>query len=136
MTCSTSLLRRRETPPTIVSPPGFTHIYGLPVRNPGQGPVRIVAQGRPELRFLALRPGRPAIAADKFKDYRGVKCPLNFVKTKLDLEMMESGETLNILLDDGEPIENVPRSVQEEGHKILSQKMDGDYWSVIIEKAD
>ena len=47
---------------------------------------------------------------------------------------MKSGEILEILLDDGEPMENVPRSVEGEGHKILEQaKIDG-YWRVVIEK--
>jgi sulfite reductase (ferredoxin) len=68
------------------------------------------------------------------RDYRGVACPMNFVKVKLDLSKMKSGEHLKILLDDGQPIENVPRSVAQEGHKILSQVQDGKAWSVLIEK--
>lgn len=54
--------------------------------------------------------------AHVFKDYRGVACPMNFVKTKMDLANMQKGQLLEILLDDGEPIENVPRSAAEEGH--------------------
>ena len=69
------------------------------------------------------------------KDYRGVACPMNFVKTKLVLESMRSGQTLAILLDDGEPIQNVPNSVKLEGHTILSQeKQDEGYWKVSIKK--
>jgi sulfite reductase (ferredoxin) len=68
------------------------------------------------------------------KDYRGVACPMNFVKTKLVLETMNSGQQLEILLDDGEPIENVPNSVKLEGHKILKQEKDGPHWVVVIEK--
>jgi TusA-related sulfurtransferase len=52
-------------------------------------------------------------------DLRGVKCPLNYVKTKLKLEELEAGQVLDILLDDGEPIVNVPRSAKEDGYKIL-----------------
>ena len=74
--------------------------------------------------------------ADLFKDFRGVGCPINFVKTKLVMEPMASGQTLEILLDDGEPIQNVPGSVKLEGHSILEQdqKPDG-HWSVVIQKA-
>ncbi|MDA0321358.1 MAG: sulfurtransferase TusA family protein [Verrucomicrobia bacterium] len=73
---------------------------------------------------------------DQFKDYRGVACPINFVKTKLVLETMQTGQTLEILLDDGEPIENVPNSVKLEGHSILNQEKAPDgHWSVLIEKA-
>ena len=69
------------------------------------------------------------------KDFRGVVCPMNFVKTKIELSKIKSGEVLNILLDDGEPIENVPASVKAEGHKILKQEKINNYWSVVIEKA-
>ena len=44
-------------------------------------------------------------------DLRGVSCPTNFVKAKLALEDIEAGETAQILLDDGEPVKNVPRSL-------------------------
>src|SRR3990172_10091208 len=72
--------------------------------------------------------------AQVFKDLRGVACPMNFVKTKMELSKMESGQLLRILLDDGEPIDNVPHSVAEEGHRIAEMTKTGDYWSVLIEK--
>ncbi len=68
------------------------------------------------------------------KDYRGVACPMNFVKTKLVLETLQSGQKLEVLLDDGEPIQNVPNSVKLEGHKILEQKKVENHWVVLIEK--
>jgi len=68
------------------------------------------------------------------KDLRGVACPMNFVKTKMELSKMKPKEILEIWLDDGEPIENVPGSVREEGHTVLEQKKIEDYWSVVIEK--
>ncbi len=71
---------------------------------------------------------------DRFKDLRGVVCPINFVKTKIELAAMKSGQTLEIYLDDGPPIENVPGSVQLEGHKILRQDRNDDYWIVGILK--
>jgi sulfite reductase (ferredoxin) len=68
------------------------------------------------------------------KDFRGVTCPMNFVKTKIELATLKSGDQLEVLLDDGEPIENVPGSVKMEGHKIIRQSKIDDYWSVCIEK--
>ena len=69
------------------------------------------------------------------KDLRGVLCPMNFVRTKLELATLKSGDTLEILLDDGKPIENVPGSVRLEGHAILSQTQHSEgYWQVIIQK--
>ncbi|RAP30227.1 hypothetical protein DID76_03525 [Candidatus Marinamargulisbacteria bacterium SCGC AG-414-C22] len=70
------------------------------------------------------------------KDFRTVACPMNFVKTKLVLETMTPGQQLAILLDDGEPIQNVPNSVKLEGHSIVSQeRQDGGHWKVLIQKA-
>lgn len=61
-------------------------------------------------------------------DLRGVICPYNFVKTKLKLEAMEQGQILSVLLDDGDPIRNVPLSVSNEGHTVLSQdRVEGSY---------
>ena len=54
-------------------------------------------------------------------DLRGVICPYNFVKTKLKLEAMEQGQVLSVLLGAGDPIWNVPHSVINEGHTIVSQ---------------
>ncbi|MBC7839247.1 MAG: sulfurtransferase TusA family protein [Nitrospiraceae bacterium] len=69
-------------------------------------------------------------------DLRGVICPYNFVKTKLKLEAMEQGQILSVLLDDGDPIRNVPLSVSNEGHTVLSQdRVEGSY-RVLIRRRD
>ncbi|MFQ5965382.1 MAG: sulfurtransferase TusA family protein [Candidatus Scalinduaceae bacterium] len=71
---------------------------------------------------------------DEKIDLRGVLCPINFVKTKLKLEMMEGGQILEVILDDGEPMRSVPRSVKEEGHEIIKvEKVDGCY-KILIKK--
>lgn len=48
---------------------------------------------------------------------------------------MEDGEILEVHLNDGEPVQNVPRSLKEEGHKVLelSQNEDGTY-TLFVEK--
>jgi len=60
---------------------------------------------------------------------KGVICPINFVKTKLRLEELEDGQNLEIIIDDGEPMQSVPRSIKEEGHKItrVTKLPDGSY---------
>jgi sulfite reductase (ferredoxin) len=73
-------------------------------------------------------------SSKRFKDFRGVACPMNFVKTKIELAGMKSGELLEILLDDGAPIRNVPGSVRSEGHAVLNEDRKGDFWSVLIQK--
>jgi tRNA 2-thiouridine synthesizing protein A len=80
------------------------------------------------------RAAAPSLQPDVELDLRGVICPYNFVKTKLKLETMEGGQVLSVLLDDGDPIRNVPHSVRNEGHTILSQeRVDGAH-RVIIRK--
>jgi sulfite reductase (ferredoxin) len=74
------------------------------------------------------------VKADLFKDFRGVACPMNFVKTKMALSQLTSGQVLEITLDDGAPIDNVPKSVAEEGHAVLSSEKINDYWRVLIKK--
>ena len=74
--------------------------------------------------------------ADQELDLRGVICPYNFVKTKLKLEMMGPGEVLSVLLDDGDPIKNVPRSVADDGHTVLSQERVDQFFRVRIRKQD
>ena len=85
-----------------------------------------------EQKSSAGEPG--ATSPDVKKDFRGVMCPMNFVKTKIALTPMQSGQILEILLDDGAPIENVPGSVKNEGHTILSTEKVENYWKVLIKK--
>ena len=70
-------------------------------------------------------------------DLRGVSCPTNFVKAKLALEEMETGEAVRILLDDGEAVKNVPRSLKGDGHKLLGLKQaDEGHYILEVEKGE
>jgi tRNA 2-thiouridine synthesizing protein A len=51
-------------------------------------------------------------------DLRGVPCPLNWVRARLQLEGLSPGETLRLQLDPGEPLESVPVSAREDGHDV------------------
>lgn len=68
-------------------------------------------------------------------DITDVVCPVTFVKAKVALEELDEGEVLSIRMNDGEPVQNVPRSIKEEGHKILKllNNEDGTY-DLIVEK--
>lgn len=59
-------------------------------------------------------------AADRTLDITRYVCPMTFVRTKLALERMAAGECLEVRLNPGEPLDNVPRSVTEMGHEVLS----------------
>jgi TusA-related sulfurtransferase len=63
-------------------------------------------------------------------DLTGVLCPMNWVRARLELERMAPGERLELVLDPGEPLDSVPRSAREEGHRV---SVDGD--RVMIVKA-
>ena len=67
-------------------------------------------------------------------DIRRDICPMTFVKTKLKLEKMEVGQILEVMLCEGEPLLNLPKSVKQEGHKILDVKKEGAYYKVTIER--
>tara|TARA_R110000868_G_scaffold11751_17_gene57403 strand:- start:32078 stop:32371 length:294 start_codon:yes stop_codon:yes gene_type:complete len=59
-------------------------------------------------------------AADYFLDITQDVCPMTFVKARLQIEKMNTGEFLEIRLNGGEPLKNVPDSLTELGHRILS----------------
>ena len=59
-------------------------------------------------------------------DITDVNCPVTFVKTKVALEELDEGQILQVHLNDGEPVHNVPRSLKEEGHEILKLEDNGD----------
>ncbi|MCD2347033.1 sulfurtransferase TusA family protein [Clostridium guangxiense] len=68
----------------------------------------------------------------KIVDFRGVKCPINFVKVKIELSKVKSGNRLGVYLDDGDPITNVPRSVEKEGNKIISIDTNYDGYNLLV----
>jgi tRNA 2-thiouridine synthesizing protein A len=73
--------------------------------------------------------------SDKRLDITGDACPMTFVKTKLALEMLESGDILEILLCGGEAVKNVPRSLRNEGHRVLAlEKQDDGNYRMLVEK--
>lgn len=47
-------------------------------------------------------------------------CPMTYVRVKLALEALETGQVLEVLLTGSEPCKNVPRSAREDGHEVLS----------------
>jgi len=69
-------------------------------------------------------------------DLRGEVCPYTFVKTKLILEELDSGQNLTILLDDSAATANVSKSLRNEGHEILGLKaISGEVWQIVVRKA-
>ncbi len=73
-------------------------------------------------------------SAPQVIDLRGVACPLNFVKAKLALEKIALGQVLEVLLDGGEPVRNVPASFVEQGQEVLDVSQRGEYFCVKVRK--
>lgn len=73
-------------------------------------------------------------APDCRLDLRGTPCPLNWVKTKLRLEELEPGATVEVLVDQGNPARNVPRSAQLDGHGIVHIISDNGAVRICIER--
>ncbi|MDR3301027.1 MAG: sulfurtransferase TusA family protein [Spirochaetaceae bacterium] len=67
-------------------------------------------------------------------DITNVVCPITFVKVKVALEELNDGERLEIRLNDGEPIQNVPRSLKDEGHKVagVTKNDDGTFTLIVV----
>jgi tRNA 2-thiouridine synthesizing protein A len=51
-------------------------------------------------------------------DVTGLRCPMTWVRTKLALERLAAGETLEVRVPPGEAVESVPRSAREAGHDV------------------
>lgn len=99
-----------------------------------QKAVREIMSGAVRNRaFPAEAPATPALKKN-FLDLRGVCCPLNFVKAKLAMDKIKSGDTIEFYLDDGEPIVNVTRSLKDEGHQVLLVTPKSNYFELMVEK--
>ena len=60
---------------------------------------------------------------------------MTFVKTKLELAKLKEGEILEVLLSEGEPLNNVPKSAIEQGFEVLSiEHVEGATHKVTIKK--
>ena len=69
-------------------------------------------------------------------DITDVVCPMTFVKAKVAIEELDKGQILEIRLNEGEPILNVPRSLKEDGHKVIDvQKSEQGTYVILVEKS-
>lgn len=74
---------------------------------------------------------------DETVDITDVVCPITFVKAKVAIEELEVGQILSLRMNDGEPVQNVPRSLKEEGHQILKLINNGDgTYSLLVKKVE
>ena len=77
------------------------------------------------------------IKIDDTVDITDKVCPLTFVQAKGASDELDDCEVISIRMNDGEPVQNVPRSIKEEGHQILKleDNEDGTY-TLIVRKVE
>lgn len=73
---------------------------------------------------------------DEYIDITDVVCPMTFVKVKVALEELEEGQILEVKMNEGEPIQNVPRSLKDEGHQVIEVLNNEDGTFTIFVKKD
>ena len=69
-------------------------------------------------------------------DLRGVACPSNYVRARLALEPLEPGAEIEFLLDDGEPVRNVPRSLRDDGDQVLAVTVEDGHYRIRVRKGE
>lgn len=74
---------------------------------------------------------------DDSVDITDVVCPMTFVKAKVAIEELDDGQILSVRMNEGEPVQNVPRSFKEDGHQILKliDNEDGTY-NLLVKKVE
>lgn len=75
-----------------------------------------------------------SLIPDAQLDLRGTPCPINFVRTKLRLERMSAGQLLEVWLDPGDPIEQVPDSLRMEGYPIEAIENHTEFFALKVRR--
>ncbi|MDE0315168.1 MAG: sulfurtransferase TusA family protein [Candidatus Poribacteria bacterium] len=97
---------------------------------------RKTRRSRPAPKPKVVKEKKPVEEITDSLDLKGVACPFNYVQAKVRLETMQVGQLLEITIDDGEPIENVPKSLTNDGHDILDTKKIGKHYRLTIKKGE
>ena len=72
------------------------------------------------------------LIADREIDITRDVCPMTFVKTRIALDRLTSGQTLLVRLRGEEPLRNVPRTAVEQGHTVLERRDEADGSTLLL----
>ncbi|MDJ0637110.1 MAG: sulfurtransferase TusA family protein [Xenococcaceae cyanobacterium MO_188.B29] len=75
-----------------------------------------------------------SLQPDAHIDLRGTPCPLNFVRTKLRLEQLPPDSLLEVFLDPGEPIEQVPESLVLSGYIVENVEDCQEFFALLVRR--
>jgi tRNA 2-thiouridine synthesizing protein A len=74
------------------------------------------------------------IKADKTLDCLGLFCPEPVYKTRLQLDEMKVGETLEITADDPAAKSDIENLAKNLGHKVIESKQENGVTRIIVKK--
>ena len=97
---------------------------------------RKTRRSRPARKPRVVKETKPVEEITDSLDLKGVACPFNYVQAKVRLETMDLGQLLEITIDDGEPIENVPVSLTNDGHEVVDTKKVGKHYRLTVRKGE
>ena len=97
---------------------------------------RKTRRSRPARKPRVVKETKPVEEITDSLDLKGVACPFNYVQAKVRLETMDIGQLLEVTIDDGEPIENVPVSLTNDGHEIVDTKKVGKHYCLTVRKGE
>lgn len=69
-------------------------------------------------------------------DLTGVACPANAARALIRLEAMSPGAVLRLIVDDGEPLRNVPPALEAERHELIGKERRGAGWALLVRRGD
>ena len=97
---------------------------------------RKTRRSRPARKPRVVKETKPVEEIVDSLDLKGVACPFNYVQAKVRLETMDIGQLLEVTIDEGEPIENVPVSLTNDGHEIIDTKKVGKHYRLTVRKGE
>ena len=97
---------------------------------------RKTRRSRPARKPRVVKETKPVEEIVDSLDLKGVACPFNYVQAKIRLETMTLGQLLEVTIDDGEPIENVPKSLTNDGHEVIDTKKVGQHYRLTVRKGE
>lgn len=92
-----------------------------------------IAEFCEKIKYLPL-PASLQADFPKMLDLRGVTCPRNAARSRLVLSGAPEGARLEICLDEGSPIENVPQALIADGHIVEKREKKGNFWVIYVVK--
>ena len=70
---------------------------------------------------------------DRELNLKGKICPYTFIESMLALEEMKTGEILRVIVDHPPAVDDVPRSLKNEGYEVLEVRpINKKDWSILV----